>query len=593
MNTSKLIATSAYLLLGWAPLCAQTDSVVLFRGAPGGFGVLESRDLGSAAPPSHPLGTAPIRLLALEVTGRTELARLAPDQAWRHDDVPGASRISLPQARGSLYHHEVDLGAGVRAFGYFMVDAAGQVQLLLQLPGVGAAGDQDPLLGRLAIARDSSAFLCATRAAAGGNLLEVSLLTGAVIDRTPAQPPLDWKQQSLFLAPNWGLAVHTDGAQRFQRTPGSSSVEIDFGTAAPTWFSGEVALASSGDFAATVAGLSPLSCDVYVISTLGSVARATPTSARVSRAGYLPEDLDGPYLAVSNDGGLCAWRTERNTREAFLARVPWASAATATQLTSDNNFIDTIDEVGQFAFRSNTVLGFTAGERAAIAGGIDKIDVFSASLPAAAVQPLLQNLSLSSGIATPPFLAPGAIQPEGALELPGNLGRLFLDGDREALVLLSAQGGVPTAILSQVKAFDDAVRSGDQWLLALRRTTSNQPRQVVRWSPLAPLTTQVLFSSANTDEVARLTLRGTIGAFIDSQITGDHLQAVDLQSGGLHLFSPRNFQFGSSLSIASSGELVTALGNSAQTVVFARWVPGIQPKRLGPAVGPGFALRGL
>jgi len=593
MNPTTLISACGLLLLVSAPLRAQSDSAILFRGAPGGFGPLESRDLGAPGPPSFPLGTQPLRLLPIEVNGRTDLARHDPLSAWRHDDVPGASRIRLPLDGGSLYHHELDVGGGAREFGFFLVDAGGQARLLLQLAGSGAAADQNPLLGRVGISRDGTRLLCATSVAAGGNLLEVDLQSAAVIDRTPLQPPLDWRAQSLFLAPSWGLAVHAAGVLRFPRSAAGASAAIDFGAGGPTWFSGEVAFSALGDHAATVAGSAAQLADVYVISAQGAVARATPLPARISRAGYLPEELDGPYLAVSNDGALVAWRTERNTREAFLARVPWQSAATASQLTNDNNFIDTIDEVGQFAFRSDTLLGFTAGERAGLAGGVDKIDVFSASLGAGAATPTLQNLSLSSGIASPPFLLPGRIQPEGAVDLPGGVGRLLQDGDSERLVLLLPQGGTPLPILAQVKAFDDSVRSGDQWLLALRRSSGSQPRQVVRWSPSAALSPQILFSDDNTDVIAHLTLRGNIGAFVDEQVNAERLYGVDLSGGPLQLFSPRKFHYGSATSISAGGELVTALGDPALNVVFARWVPASLPKRLLQAAGPGFVLPGL
>jgi hypothetical protein len=389
------------------------------------------------------------------------------------------------------------------------------------------------------------------------------------------------------------LAVHSSGAQHFSRAGGAVSSPIDFGVGAPTWFSGEVALSQRGKYAVTVAGASALAADVYAIASDGSAVQVTSSPAAISRAGYLPEELDGPFLAISDDGQQCAWRTEGLAREAFLGRVPWQAPANSTQLTADALFIDTIDEVGQFAFRSDSLLRFTAGERDTAAGGIDQIDVFAAQLAPGAATAVLSNQTLSSGIASPPYLAPGRLKPEGAIDVPGAKGRLFADDDREELLLLAPLFGAPQVLLTQVKSFEASARSGEHWLLALRRTGGSQPRQVLHWDANAPLVLQLLYSDDNTDELTRLSLRGNTGAFVDSQVSGEHLWAVDLGGGGLQLFSPRSFLYRSGPAISASGEVVCGLGNPALQTVFARWQPGTPPKRLGPTAGPGFVLRGL
>ena len=593
MRRSPLPIALALCLAPCAAAWAQTSQTVLFRGLPAGFGTLEQRDLATVGPPSFPLGASQIRLLPLEVNGRTELARVDPTQGWRHDDVPGASRVSLPAEQGSLYHFERDLGAGARSFGFFWIDAAGQARPLIERSGTGTSNDLDPFLVRVAISRDGLTMLCATTRPAGGDLLEVELATGSAIDRTANQPPRVWLAQSLFLAPQWGVAMYTNGVQQFARLPAAQASALNFGAPAPAWYSGDVALSGAGNFGVFVAGSSALSADVYVVDANGALARATQTPAAISPAGYLPEQLDGPYLAVSDDGLQCAWRTEGLTREAFLARVPWQVATPEVQLTSNANFIDTIDEVGQLIFRPSLGLVFSAGERAAVAGGIDKLDIFSAVLPLGTGAPTLSNLTQSSGLLAPPFLLPGEIRPEGAFDVPGGQGRVMLDNGTDQLVWVAAQGGPPTAMLAGVKSLDNVARSGSRWILLLRRTNAGQPRQVVAWDASTPLATQVLYSSSTADSLDDLALRGERCAFVERGAGFEKLRECNLTTGNVQLFSTRNLLYGPALAFAANGELTCKLGAPLGPAVFVRWQMGSAPQRLGPTSGPGFVLRGL
>lgn len=592
MKNAPLRLAIAALAVGAGTVQGQSSSAVIFRGSQGTFGVIEQRDLTTAGPAVLPFGSQPVRLLPLEVNGRTELNRVSPSHPWRHDDVPGASRIQLPADLGSVFHYELDLGASARAFGFFLIDPSGVVRPLFQLPGTGPASDQDPFLARIGIASDGGALVCATTVAAGGNLLELDVPAASASDRTAGEAPRAWVASSLFLAPQWGVAVHAAGVHRFARTAGSQAVPVSFGPGAPTWFPGDVALSANGAYAALLAGASAQLLDVYVLAPTGSPVRTTPSAGPLSPAGYLPEQLDGPFLAVSDDGNQCAWRTEGLTREAFLARVPWQSATPAAQLTSDTNFLDTIDEVGQYGFQNSAGLHFTAGERDTAIGGIDNIDVYRANIPVGGSTPSMVNLSLSSGVAAPPFVAQGEIKPEGAVTLPGATGRLLLDREAEELVLLAPQGGGVTTILPSVKDFDGLARSGNQWILALRRSNGNKPRQIVRWTTGggAP---QVLFSSDSADALDQLTLRSNMGAFLEQGPSGVSLRSCNLATGQVNLFSPRNFLYGPALSISSAGEIVGSLGAPGFTAVFVRWLPPAGPKRLAPAISPGFVLRGL
>ena len=590
-----LRAAAAVLALACAQASgfAQSQHAVFFRGLPGSFGHLEQFDLGAALPAAQPLGQAPVRLLPLETNGRTELSRGDPSVPWRYDDVPAASRIRLPAGRGSLYHHEQDLGGGARAFGFFIVDASGGVRLLIERKGTGPLHDQNPFHGRVGGSRDGRSILCATTLAAGGDLLEIDLDSGVVSDRTATLPASDWLPQSLHLGPKFGIAMHTQGAASFRRDPGALAVPLAFPAPAPTWFSGEVALAARGTFAAFVAGSTALTADVYVLSVDGLLARATTQPAAISPAGYLPEQIDGPFLAVADDGSACAWRTEGTTREAFLARVPWQSTPVSAQLTADTLFTDTIDEVGQFGFRPNGGFVFTAGERDLAAGGVDKIDIFRAVLPAGAPTPTLQNLSMSSGVLNPPYLVPGTIRPEGALDMAGAGGRLLLDSDQEELVWMASGGGAGQVLLADVKSFEGVEFSGGTWVLSLRRSSGNQPRQLHLWDGNPANALQLRHSTTSADGFESVSVRGSRLAFYERNLTTLELRAGDLTSGTLFPFPVQTPGFGPGIALGANGQVLVGLGAPPAAAVLVRWQPGSTPRRAGTASGPGFVLAGL
>lgn len=578
-------------LLLTAPLAtAQGESVVVFHGAPADFGVIEQRTVPLPAGSTFPFAPLAVRLLPVESNGRTELARWSDSIAWRHDDVPGANRISLPGGLGSLYRYEVDLGAGARAFGFLRIAVDGALSRLIELPGAGPVGADDPFHGRVSVSVDGRAFLCATRAAAGGDLYEVDTVNATAIARSSNQAPLDFRPESLALAPRMGVAVHAQGVVRFARRPGGQAQAVDLAGLAPTDFPGDVALANSGRYAAVVAGSDAQHRDVFVFGTRGAAVKVTPQPAEISSAGFLPEDLDGPYLAVADDGSQCAWRIEGAAREVFLAAVPWTQPSVAHQLSADANFIDTIDEVAQFAFRPGGVLRFSAGERAGAFGGIDKLDVFAAT--PGAVSPQITNLSRSSGVIVPPFVVPGEIEADGAFDLPAAQGRLLLDDDQEELLLLPETGAAPLVVLTQVKAFEDAVRDGDDYLLMIRRTNGSQPRQALHWSPNSPLSFTLLFSSSAADRLAPASLRGSHWSLVEERLTSRQLIAGSLGVAGASTLPVVDWDFGTTLAITSSGQVVMRAGPSGGNSAFVRWNPSLPLRRWGNSFVQGFVLRG-
>ena len=61
---------------------------------------------------------------------------------------------------------------------------------------------------------------------------------------------------------------------------------------------------------------------VFVFERVGDGIQVTNDPSELSGAGFLPESSAGPYLALSEDGSVAAWRCEGVTREAFVQAVP-------------------------------------------------------------------------------------------------------------------------------------------------------------------------------------------------------------------------------------------------------------------------------
>jgi len=314
--------------------------------------------------PFTPPELAGITLEPLDFNGRTDLSSLAPESPRLRADVPGANRVELPAHSGSLYRYSraVPGGPGLR-HGLFVVDASAAARPLFEMQGVGANLAAVPFLTRVALAPDGSRVLVATKQSAGGDLFEIDVASGNSINRTSSLAPQRFAPAGLQLGPSWGIAATATGVLRFDLSNASDAQALTFGGAVPAWFSGEVVLSSNGEHAATIAGDAFDSAYTFAFDLAGDALQVSTQPAWLSGAGFLPEASHGPYLAISDDGSQCAWRTEGATREAFVARVPAAQPAVEEQVTADANYMDTLDEIGQFFFgRLSTRLSIAVGE---------------------------------------------------------------------------------------------------------------------------------------------------------------------------------------------------------------------------------------
>lgn len=357
-------------------------------------------------------------------------------------------------------------------------------------------------------------------------------------------------------------------------------------------------MSSNGVWAVTTAGPSVDELDVFAFDFASDAVAVTTAPAKLSPAGYLPEHLHGPYLAISDDGSHCAWRLETAvSREAFLARVPLPAATVAHQLTEDANFIDTIDEIGDFFFRpGSNVLVFAAGERSTTGVPvIENIDLYSAQLPAGGAASLL-NVTQSSGIASPPFVQPAELKPQSTALEPGTSRVLMhtrYSGGTGELIAADASSTGFTVLVPNAKEVQFVERAGADTLVALQRSNGAKPVEVFRidanWTPpTAPLL------SVNTAHVFDRFAAGSGGwaAFVERTPTKERLWRFDPSAASLTKFSERALFFGPTLSWAPTGELGLSVGQGGQLSIFAAWPRTSVVLRLALPVAPGFLLPG-
>src|SRR5688500_14934865 len=120
---TKTIAAISFVLL--APTLARAGGVAVFEGPPGGVGSVVVYDEQAGAPIASDPALAGVRLLSIDFPGRTELEALLPTRPRHRADVPGASRLALPNGQGSLYRFERASSAGGAVFGFLHVGRDG------------------------------------------------------------------------------------------------------------------------------------------------------------------------------------------------------------------------------------------------------------------------------------------------------------------------------------------------------------------------------------------------------------------------------------------------------------------------------------
>lgn len=559
----------------------------LFMGPEGGVGAVASISAGLPVPVPSLSG---VRLDSIDFCGRTPLETFLPGRPRQHTDVPGAARLSLPAGQGSLYRFTRGDGSGG---GFFWIASGGQPVLLIERPLVGA---EHPFLASIGYANDGQALLLASTPAAGGDLFEIDLNTGAIEERTQSLPPQTFSGDGLVLGNGFGAASTPAGLLRFARSPGAQASAVTF-EGAPSHFAAPLVLSADGLVGAAIAGSAATSTRVFTFNAQGDALASHPLELNIGGAGFAQQTWFGPYLALSEDGSHVAFTIETAvSREVFLARS--ALGQLGAELSSDANYLDTLDEIGLVRFvpggdRLLYAVGAKAVPEIGQPGlGFERVDFYTAELPTGSTSPVFQNLSMSSGDAVAPFTVPSLLDPDtGVYLLPDGQALIFEDTKTERLLRVGVGGSQAFTLLDGLKSLDGAEWTGSRLALSLRVEPSQGPRRqhLASVSNSGPL--QVHADLPDGTEFKRLTAAPNGRLALEVAFGLDQwLASLDLSTGSAQLALPFPVPLGPVMAFDSNSNLRTSLANTFWPGLHFQWQPSGALAFEAYANSPSFVL---
>ena len=577
---------------GYPQADRRASPTTVFLGASGGSGELRTYDAEDGRDLGARLACPNLELLPIDFVGRTQLERGLADRPRYLPDVPGASRLELPQGRGMLYRFRRDR-AGVWSYGFLLMRPDGRRNIVGEVVGTGVQGNQDPYLDRVAVAPDGRSILAATKTAARGDLVEIHLASGRVELRTRSAPPEAFSRAGLWLGQDWGFGVSASGVWRFPRTPGSVAQRVPFEPGeVPSYFSGQAIMSAGRVHALVTAGTAADALFPYVIGNSGRAVRADETPSPISDAGYLPEAMAGPRMAVSDDGLMTAWSVDTPlSREAYCARLDLAPEGQC--LTGDTYFTNTLDETGVFGIFGMRLLMGIGDDPLDGQSGLESMDFFEVELMPD-LTPQFTNLTLSSGVSQPPFLVPGTIEVDWMLRVPEANAYLLYDGNGERVLAIDDGQSTPRLLLGQVKDIYWIEPAGDWIAFAARRSFDPRPRELYRVPLDLGLPANLLVPG--NDDLDHLRARGrSNGRLVFQTSTGPgldwtHQVQVDTGAWSSHPAGPG--LYGSTLGFTPHGQALVRLGPEGGTGTFEVWSGGATRVQLQTVPGPGWFVPG-
>lgn len=471
--------TFCLLLAGASPGAAQDQVQLLRPSAGGGFDVVSCGLLDGRPLPGNPVASGLVPL-STDLNGLSALEELDA-AAGRTEALPGGGSIlRLPGHAGSLML--VRREAATARFAWWFIAPDGSLRRLIELPGTGPLSDVNPFLSRAAATPNGARALFGTTLAAGGNLLVAPIATGGPIeDRTIGLPPLDLRAESLLFGREFGIATHAAGALIVPDAPLAPAIRVNFENGTPAHVSAGTVLSPRGTRAALIAGPTASDSHAWVVTEDGLASCANDTPMVMAGAGHYPEAINGPWLAVSDDGTRCAWRaTEGVKTECYSVRLD-AVSPQVEHLTSDANYIDTLDQIGELGFMAFNSLLMGVGETLP-GGGFDRVDLFEVRFQANGTI-TQHNLTASSGQTAPPFTLTPQIESMQIMRTATTDRVLIYDDQGSNGRLLVVQAGVSGAsvALDNVRELDWVRRvDGELWFSAERDFGSSRPRHIFR-----------------------------------------------------------------------------------------------------------------
>jgi len=571
---------SAALLLGALFPSAPAQSAPVAR--VGGDGLLEIWNAPETGAPAT-LELSGVTLLPAQLAGAAHRDRYRNDIPTLSDQGP-VDHVRLPLG-GSLY-----LISRAGETGVLHVDDLGIASVALSLPDAG----EPALQSWLAVASDGSHALVATSLSAGGDVLLLDLSGGAPPrSLAGAIAPLAVDGLSLRLSPQRAFFVANGTLYGADIPAGTPAASINLGQPGSSALP-ESAMSGNGLCVGVVTENIVGDRHIVVVDGAFAAVTATTTAADYDTPNY--ENPFGPWLALSDDGCLVAYRGTVINKELFIREI--ATLTPATQVTDDPNFVDTMDNVGILGFVLQGVLTFFAGELdvGPTPGALGSADMYKASVGAGG-SIALTNLSQTSGVGHTPF-QPGDLELIDAVIDPrGERLLLVIDpdfGDAELVSLPTDGSGGMTSLLPGLLVPPTIAGAGESLLITSKREFGFDTTDIHLLRPVgAPVELQLLAAAPAgviLDRFAQDRL-GLRAAFVASVVPGVELPVtVDLASGLLlpAWLPPKAIT--ATLAFTPAGRLALGIGNAGGPYFFAALDGFMSGLPLRVPVGNGFPL---
>lgn len=562
-------------------------------------GDLSLFDEATGVPLSTPANLRGLRILPIDFVGRTQLMEFADGVPRYLTDVPSASRLVLPNSWGALYKFSREDEAG-KVYGFLHIDRDGNPHTLAERAQSLRSGGVDPYLPLISVSPEGDSILVATRREAGGNAYEVSLADGSVIDRTLRYGPLTIQRFGLGLQREWGVVVAGRGVLRFTRDLHVSSLRqttailIDQDQA---HYQGDVVFSRNGEWAMTLAGEDSDHLHAWAFGPQGVAERVSVQARRYFGGGFLPDFRAGPYMAISDDGLLCAFVDQGDaSNELHMGRGPAFGARDSEQVTRPLYFHDYLDEIGQVGFFRPDRLTFLAGASDYIHLGMDQADVFEVRMPTVIDTLEVENLSMSSGEQYPPFIEYGSLEPDRVVWSPSEDRVLIYDGqDREGLYSVDIGEGGMELLLDGIKDLEMLIVAPQGVLFDVRRASANgRVHELYRVDSLVDFDAPSLVSSVPVDtDFVRPALRrdGWITyVTVDTDSSAEIMSKVNVGTGAFESFALTSQSYGPALGYTQRGSVLFSLETPGATSYMLWPFGGTQAIALDVSPESGFVM---
>lgn len=373
-----------------------------------------------------------ITLLPIERSGRSPVSDLAADEGRILEVAAGVTALQLPGKDAiRVFHYR---RASAQAFGFFAVRGDGVVEVLIERPGLGtnkSVDSFDPIVGvspdgkTIAIAASDpksgptglgDAWLVRTDGGLLANGAATMELTGPQFLEVDATSLTFFDDKLYAVTANGIETAPADGSASFATVALPTSNGLP-----PAEFESEFVLSADRSTMAVLAGADESALELFRVDLGGAITRISTSPQPFVAPGFLPEEVDGPHLALSTNGDFVVYQLDFLLgNELYLQ--PFAPGAAAHHLTPDPQFDHSIDQMSGLLTGGSFV-------RFLAASGQQNSDLYRSTLPSLGA-PLLKNLTQTSG-APDPFFPNAATM---LVKAQANLrsGRLLVDDQSAA-----------------------------------------------------------------------------------------------------------------------------------------------------------------